>query len=59
MNLAIRDIRYHRGRFILTSIGLGLLLGVVMSMGGIYRGLIADTMAVMASLDPIMGGVDK
>ena len=22
-------------------------------------GLIADTMAVMASLDPIMGGVDK
>ena len=29
MNLAIRDIRYHRGRFILTTIGLGLLLGVV------------------------------
>ncbi|WP_279384200.1 hypothetical protein [Geotalea toluenoxydans] len=34
MNLAIRDIRYHRGRFILTSIGLGLLIGIVMSMGG-------------------------
>lgn len=46
MNLAIRDIRYHRGRFILTSIGLGLLLGVVMSMGGIYRGLIADALSV-------------
>ena len=44
MNLAIRDIRYHRGRFILTSIGLGLLIGVVMSMGGIYRGLIADAL---------------
>jgi putative ABC transport system permease protein len=47
MNLAMRDIRYHRGRFILTSIGLGLLLGVVMSMGGIYRGLFADALAVL------------
>jgi putative ABC transport system permease protein len=47
MNLAIRDIRYHRGRFILTSIGLGMLLGVVMSMGGIYRGLIADALAIL------------
>ena len=47
MNLAIRDIHYHRGRFILTSIGLGLLLGVVMSMGGIYRGLFADALAVL------------
>jgi len=47
MNLAIRDIRYHRGRFILTSIGLGLLLGVVMSMGGIYRGVIADALAIL------------
>lgn len=49
MNLAVRDIRYHRGRFILTSIGLGLLLGVVMSMGGIYRGLFADALAVLDS----------
>ena len=47
MNLAIRDIRYHRGRFILTTIGLGLLLGVVISMGGIYRGLIADALAIL------------
>ena len=47
MNLAVRDIGYHRGRFILTSIGLGLLLGVVISMGGIYRGLIADALAIL------------
>ena len=46
MNLAVRDIRYHRGRFILTSVGLGLLLGVVMSMGGIYRGLFADALSI-------------
>ncbi len=49
MNLAIRDIRYHRGRFILTSIGLGLLIGVVMSMGGIYRGLFADALSILDS----------
>jgi putative ABC transport system permease protein len=47
MNLAIRDIRHHRGRFLLTSIGLGLLIGVVLSMGGIYRGLFADALAVL------------
>lgn len=51
MNLAFRDISYHRGRFILTSIGLGLLLGVVMSMGGIYRGLFADALAVVNFTD--------
>lgn len=49
MNLATRDIRYHRGRFILTTIGLGLLIGVVISMGGIYRGLSADALAVLES----------
>ncbi len=49
MNLAIRDIRYNKGRFILTSIGLGLLIGVVMSMGGIYRGLIADALSILNS----------
>lgn len=47
MNLAIRDIRYHRGRFVQTCIGLGLLLAVVMSMGGIYRGLFSDATAIL------------
>lgn len=50
MNLAIRDISYHRGRFILTSVGLGLLIGVVISMGGIYRGLSADALAILESV---------
>ncbi|MDD5302806.1 MAG: ABC transporter permease [Elusimicrobia bacterium] len=45
MNLALRDVRYHQGRFVLTSLGLGLLIGVVMSMGGIYRGLVADALS--------------
>lgn len=42
MNLAIRDIRHNRARFALTTLGIGLLLMIVMGMGGIYRGLIAE-----------------
>lgn len=42
MNLAIRDIRHNVGRFVLTSVGVGLLLMIVMGMGGIYRGVIED-----------------
>lgn len=47
MNLAIRDIRHHLGRFVLTCLGLALLLGVVISMVGIYRGLVADALALV------------
>jgi len=42
MNLAVRDIRHNFGRFVLTTVGLGLLLMIVMGMGGIYRGLIYE-----------------
>ena len=42
MNLAIRDIRHHAGRFVFTTLGVGLLLMIVMGMGGIYRGLIHE-----------------
>lgn len=47
MNLAMRDIRYNRGRFLLTGLGLGLLIGVVMSMAGIYRGFVVEATAVL------------
>lgn len=47
MNLALRDIRHHLGRFLLTAVGLGLLLGVVLSMIGIYRGLVADALGLV------------
>ncbi len=46
MNLAYRDIRHNLGRFLLTCIGLGLLLGVVLAMIGIYRGLIVDALTI-------------
>ncbi len=42
MNLAAKDIRHNLGRFALTTVGVGMLLMIVMGMGGIYRGIIAD-----------------
>ncbi|KAB2881758.1 MAG: ABC transporter permease [Pseudorhodoplanes sp.] len=46
MNLAYRDIRHSLGRFLLTCVGLGLLLGVVLAMIGIYRGLVVDALTI-------------
>ena len=50
MNLALRDVRHKLGRFVLTCLGLSLLLGVVVTMAGIYRGLTADALALAKSI---------
>lgn len=42
MNLALRDVRRHVGRFVGTAVGLGLLLSVVVAMQGIYAGMVDD-----------------
>lgn len=42
MNLAAKDIQHNLGRFVLTVLGLGMLLMIVMGMAGIYRGLVED-----------------
>ncbi|NOZ41400.1 MAG: ABC transporter permease [Planctomycetes bacterium] len=42
MNLATKDIGQSLGRFVLTTLGVGMLLMVVMAMGGIYRGILED-----------------
>ena len=47
MNLAIKDIRHGLFRFVLTCLGLGLLMTVVLAMIGIYNGLVADALAVV------------
>ena len=47
MNLAYRDIRHNAGRFLLTCIGLGMLLGVVLAMIGIYRGMVTDALTLV------------
>ena len=42
INLAGRDILHSWGKFVFTGMGLGLLIGVTLSMAGIYRGLVDD-----------------
>jgi putative ABC transport system permease protein len=49
MNLAVRDLRQHWGRFILSCLGAGLLLTLVLSFAGIYNGFIADALALINS----------
>lgn len=42
MDLALKDIRRHLGKFFATIAGVGMLLAIVLVMNGIYRGNIAD-----------------
>jgi putative ABC transport system permease protein len=51
LNLAYRDIRHGLGRFLLTCVGLGLLLGVVLAMIGIYRGLVVEALTIARAPD--------
>jgi putative ABC transport system permease protein len=50
VNLALADIRHKLGRFLLTCLGLGLLMGVALSMVGIYQGVVAEALALSDSL---------
>jgi len=59
MNLAYRDVRHNLGRFIVTCVGLSLLLGVVLSMIGIYRGMIADALDLVRSMQAEVWVVEK
>jgi len=42
MDLALKDIRRHIGKFVATIVGVGMLLSIVLVMNGIYRGNIYD-----------------
>lgn len=47
MNLAYRDVRHNLFRFLLTCLGLSLLMAVVLSMIGIYNGLVIDALTIV------------
>lgn len=42
MDLAVKDIRRHLGKFVATIVGVSMLLAIVLVMNGIYRGNIDD-----------------
>ncbi|MBA3006641.1 MAG: ABC transporter permease [Proteobacteria bacterium] len=47
ISLAGRDIMHAWGKFVFTGMGLGLLIGVTLSMAGIYRGMVDDAKALL------------
>jgi putative ABC transport system permease protein len=51
VNLALKDIRHNVGRFLLTCMGLSLLLGIVLAMVGIYRGLVQESLGLVRAAD--------
>lgn len=49
INLASRDILHSWGRFVFTGAGLGLLIGVTLTMAGVYRGMVDDAQSLIAN----------
>ncbi|MCC6135373.1 MAG: ABC transporter permease [Gammaproteobacteria bacterium] len=49
ISLAGRDILHSWGKYAFTGVGLGLLIGVTLSMAGIYRGMVDDGKALLAN----------
>lgn len=47
ISLAGRDILHDWGKYVFTGIGLGLLIGVTLTMAGVYRGMVDDGKALL------------
>ena len=59
MDLAVHDLRLHRGRFIATIVGVGLLFTIVMAMNGLYRGNIQEGLALIRAVNPDLWVVER
>ena len=51
MNLAIKEIKHTFGKFVVTAMGVGLLLGIVLIMIGVLRGMINDAKSLALDID--------
>jgi putative ABC transport system permease protein len=51
INLASRDVGHHVGRYVLTGVGLGLLIGVTLTMAGVYRGMVDDAKVLLRAVN--------
>jgi putative ABC transport system permease protein len=47
ISLAGRDILHGWGKFVFTGVGLGLLVGVTLTMAGVYRGMVDDAQVLL------------
>ena len=51
IHLAKEDIKHTLGKFVATAMGVGMLLGIVLIMVGVYRGMIADAEVILNDLN--------
>jgi putative ABC transport system permease protein len=49
ISLAGRDVLHAWAKFVFTGIGLGLLIGVTLTMAGVYRGMVDDARALLGN----------
>ncbi len=49
ISLAARDIQHSWAKFVLTGLGLGLLIGVTLTMAGVFRGMVDDAQALLSN----------
>ncbi len=47
ISLAGRDVLHAWGKFVFTGVGLGLLIGVTLTMAGVYRGMVDDAKVLL------------
>ncbi len=47
INLAYKDISHSLGKFLVTAVGVGALLGIVIIMIGVYRGMVFDAQVLV------------
>jgi putative ABC transport system permease protein len=59
ISLAGRDILHGWGKFALTGLGLGLLIGVTLTMAGVYRGMVDDAQALLTNSQADLWVVQK
>ncbi len=51
IHLAREDVRHTLGKFVVTAMGVGMLLGIVLIMMGVYRGMIVDAEVLLNDLN--------
>ncbi len=59
INLAQKDIAYTLGKFLVTAMGVGMLLGIVLIMIGVYRGMMVDAEALLKDINADLWIVQK
>lgn len=59
MDLAFYDLKQHKGRFIATVVGVGLLFTIVLAMNGLYRGNIYEGLALVNATNPDLWVVER